>query len=217
VAGDAGSKLEDGAGLCGERGRRAKVWCEDELHVVGDGRGSVVGCYPFMHGWMGLSHRRLCKFIDPGHVDDGSAPLPVRELVAVCNHRTGSASPAHACRCVSAPRRRPPERLDRALRVVGVCSGLGPPCGQSARPRRTPADAPQTLPGPADTTVDALAFTVRAGRQSCGLAALRLFSLSGRADLFEWDLHSGVVRVRPTPHHALAASFLSSLLYSYEP
>lgn len=49
-----------------------------------------------------------------------------------------------------------------------------------------------TLPGPADTKVDALAFTIRARRQPG--SRLRLFSLPGDANIFEWDIHSGTVR-----------------------
>ncbi|KAG8704348.1 U3 small nucleolar RNA-associated protein, partial [Ceratobasidium sp. 394] len=51
-----------------------------------------------------------------------------------------------------------------------------------------------TLPGPADTKVDALAFTLRAQRHTHSLTDLRLFSISGGADLFEWDLGDGTVQ-----------------------
>ncbi|KAG8747670.1 U3 small nucleolar RNA-associated protein [Ceratobasidium sp. 414] len=51
-----------------------------------------------------------------------------------------------------------------------------------------------TLPGPAHTKVDALAFTLRAQRHTHALADLRLFSISGGADLFEWDLSDGTVQ-----------------------
>ncbi|CAE6417013.1 unnamed protein product [Rhizoctonia solani] len=49
-----------------------------------------------------------------------------------------------------------------------------------------------TLPGPADTKVDALALTIRARRQH-HQHYLRLFSLPGDANLFEWDIDSGTV------------------------
>ncbi|CAE6491557.1 unnamed protein product [Rhizoctonia solani] len=49
-----------------------------------------------------------------------------------------------------------------------------------------------TLPGPADTKVDALALTIRARRQPYE-HYLRLFSLPGDANLFEWDIQSGTV------------------------
>ncbi|QRW00756.1 WD40 domain-containing protein [Ceratobasidium sp. AG-Ba] len=51
-----------------------------------------------------------------------------------------------------------------------------------------------TLPGPADTRVDALAFTLAAERHPNNLPDLRLFSISGGADLLEWDLGAGTVR-----------------------
>ncbi|KAJ1310177.1 hypothetical protein OPQ81_006921 [Rhizoctonia solani] len=49
-----------------------------------------------------------------------------------------------------------------------------------------------TLPGPADTKVDALALVIRARRQPHE-HYLRLFSLPGDANLFEWDIQSGTV------------------------
>ncbi|KAG8733115.1 U3 small nucleolar RNA-associated protein [Ceratobasidium sp. 423] len=49
-----------------------------------------------------------------------------------------------------------------------------------------------TLPGPADTKVDALALTIRARRQP-HQHYLRLFSLPGDANLFEWDIQSGTI------------------------
>ncbi|KAF8710930.1 WD40 repeat-like protein, partial [Rhizoctonia solani] len=49
-----------------------------------------------------------------------------------------------------------------------------------------------TLPGPADTKVDALALTIRARRQP-HQHYLRLFSLPGDANLYEWDIQSGTV------------------------
>ncbi|CAE6457607.1 unnamed protein product [Rhizoctonia solani] len=49
-----------------------------------------------------------------------------------------------------------------------------------------------TLPGLADTKVDALALTIRARRQPHE-HYLRLFSLPGDANLFEWDIQSGTV------------------------
>ncbi|KAG9102910.1 U3 small nucleolar RNA-associated protein, partial [Ceratobasidium sp. 392] len=70
--------------------------------------------------------------------------------------------------------------------------------------------APQTLPGPADTKVDALAFALRAQRHTHALADLRLFSISGGADLFEWDLSDGTVQVRTFP--APRTNFLSCVI-----
>ncbi|KAG8681252.1 U3 small nucleolar RNA-associated protein, partial [Ceratobasidium sp. 395] len=51
-----------------------------------------------------------------------------------------------------------------------------------------------TLPAPADTKVDALAFTLRAQRHTHAFPDLRLFSISGGADLFEWDLCDGALQ-----------------------
>ncbi|ELU44512.1 hypothetical protein AG1IA_01474 [Rhizoctonia solani AG-1 IA] len=63
--------------------------------------------------------------------------------------------------------------------------------------------SPHTLPGPADTKVDALALTIRARRQP-HQHYLRLFSLPGDANLYEWDIQSGTVLVRiyQTPIHS---------------
>ncbi|KAB5592618.1 U3 small nucleolar RNA-associated protein [Ceratobasidium theobromae] len=57
--------------------------------------------------------------------------------------------------------------------------------------RTSPWRLDSVLPGPADTKVDALALVSQ--RQ------LRLFSLPGNENLFEWDLQSGTVRVRTFP------------------
>ncbi|KAF8758965.1 WD40 repeat-like protein [Rhizoctonia solani] len=80
-------------------------------------------------------------------------------------------------------------RLPSAVKTALSSSTVGLQRGHHHTPGFS---IPCTLPGPADTKVDALALTIRARRQP-HQHYLRLFSLPGDANLYEWDIQSGTV------------------------